>query len=129
MDAGMLEEKLDAIGPNTSGEQFDEVIAGVAKPADAVIDMDRLDAAVGEYVRAVDLFERFATEAPEGLDDFKHLPRRFLTSLHILQESLKRNEGGDFAMSGQQVGQTVQLYFSMLSAGSRLSRSGLRFLQ
>ncbi len=91
--------------------------------------MERFDDAMEEYARAVDLFERFATEAPEGIEDFKDLPRRFLTSLHILQESLTRSEGSDFTMSGQQIGQTVQVYFSMLSASSRLSRSGLRFLQ
>lgn len=129
MDADTIEKKLDAIGPNTSGEEFDEIIAGVAKPVDVVIDMERFDAAVEEYAGAVDLFERFATETPEGIEDFKDLPRRFLTSLHTLQESLTRSEGSDFAGSGQQVGQAVQLYFSMLSASSRLSRSGLRFLQ
>jgi hypothetical protein len=129
IDADTLEGKLDAIGPNTSGDEFDEIIAGVAKPADAVIDIERFDAAVEEYAWAVDLFERFATKAPEGLADFKDLPRRFLTSLHTLQESLTRSEGSDFTGSGQQVGQTVQLYFSMLSASRRLSRSGLRYLQ
>ncbi len=129
IDHKTFEERLDGIGPNTSGEEFDEIIAGVAKPVDVTIDMALFDPAVEKYAEAVDLFERFAAEKPEGLDDFKDLPRQFLTSLRALQESLTRSQGRDFDGSGQQAGQVAQLYFSMLSAGNRLSRSGLRFLQ
>ena len=126
--ADTFDERLDGIGPNTSGEEFDEIISGVAKPVDVVIDMALFGPAVEEYTEAVDQFERFVAETPEGIEDFKDLPRQFLTGLLVLQESLTRSEGRDFDGSGQQAGQVVQLYFSMLSAGSRLSRSGLRFL-
>ena len=129
IDADTLEEKLNAIGPDTSGEEFDEIIAGVAKPADVAIDMERFGVAVEEYAGAVDLFERFAAETPAGLDDLKDLPRHLLTSLRALQESLTQSQGRDFDGSRQQVGRVDQVYFSMLSTSSRLSRSGLRFLQ
>lgn len=128
IDADTLEKRLDAIGPNTSGEEFDELISGVTGSADVAIDMKRFDASMAEYAEAVSLFESFAAKKPEGLDGFKDLPRHLLVGLRALQESLTRSQGRDFESSGQEVGQVVQLYFSMLSTGSRLSRSGLRFL-
>lgn len=69
--------------------------------------MTRVDAATGEYRKAVDLFEGFAKETPEGLEDFKDLPRHFLTSLRTLQESLTCSEGRGFDGSRQQVDQVA----------------------
>ncbi|WP_186766984.1 DUF3829 domain-containing protein [Devosia ginsengisoli] len=128
IDPDTFEQMLDGIGPNTSGEEFDEIISGVAKPVDVVVDLALFDPAVEEYAEAVDLFERFAAETPEEIEDFKDLPRQFLSSLLVLQESLARSQGRDFDGSGQQVGQVAQIYFSMVSASSGLSRSGLQFL-
>jgi hypothetical protein len=46
----------------------------------------------------------------------------------VLQGPLARSQGRDFNGSGPLVGRVVQTYFSMLSKGSPLSPSTLRFL-
>ena len=81
------------------------------------------------YAEAVEMFDRFAAEKPEGLKDFKELPRHLLNGLRALQEPLARSQGHDFNGSGPLVGRVVQVYFSMLSASSPISGSQLRFLQ
>jgi hypothetical protein len=114
----MIDEKMRAIGPNTPGAKLDEIIAGVVPPQNVVIDMARFDAAMKRYAEAVEAFDRFAAEKPDGLGDFKELPRRLLTGLRALQEPLARNQGRDFQGSGPLVGRAVETYFSMLSASS-----------
>jgi hypothetical protein len=129
MSSDMIDEKMRAIGPNTPGEKLDEIISGVVPPQNVVIDMKRFDAAMKAYAEAVETFDRFAAEKPEGLKDFKELPRHLLNGLRALQEPLARNQGRDFQGSGPLVGRVVQVYFGMLSASSSISGSQLRFLQ
>lgn len=129
MSSDMIDDMMKAIGPNTPGEKLDQIISGVVPPAGVVIDMQRLDPAMKAYAEAVEMFDRFAGEKPEGLKDFKELPRRLLNGLRALQEPLARNQGRDFDGSGPLVGRVVQVYFSMLSASSPVSGSELRFLQ
>ena len=129
MSSDIIDEKMRAIGPNTPGEKLDEIISGVVPPAGVVIDMQRFDPAVKGYAEAVEMFDRFAAEKPEGLKDFKDLPRRLLNGLRALQEPLARNQGRDFDGSGPLVGRVVQIYFQMLSASSPVSGSQLRFQQ
>jgi hypothetical protein len=128
IDSDTLEEQLKAIGPNTPGEEIDELIAGVTRPTGTVIDMNRFDDAMKEYAEAVDTFDGFAMAKPDGLQDFKDLPRRLLNGLRALQEPLARNQGREFNGAGRLVGQIVQTYFSMLSESSSISDSRLRFL-
>ena len=129
MSSDTIDEMMKAIGPNTPGEKFDEIIAGVVRPAGVVIDMKRFDPAIKGYAEAVEMFDRFAAEKPEGLKDFKDLPRRLLNALRALQEPLARGQGRDFDGSGPLLGRVAQVYFSMLSASSDVSGSELRFLQ
>ena len=129
MSSDMIDEMMKTIGPNTPGEKLDQIISGVVPPQGVVIDMQRFDPAMKGYADAVETFDRFAAEKPEGLKDFKELPRRLLNGLRALQEPLARNQGRDFAGSGPLVGRVVQVYFSMLSDSSRVSGSELRFLQ
>jgi hypothetical protein len=129
IDSDTLEEKLRAIGPNTPGEKLDEIIVGVVRPAGVIIDVKRLDAAIKVYAAAVEVFDRFAAEKPEGLEDVKDLPRHLLNGLRALQEPLARSQGHDFDGSGPLVGRVVQDYFALLSASSSVSGSELRFLQ
>ncbi len=129
MSADMIDEKMRAIGPTTPGAKLDEIISGVVPPQGVVIDMKRFDAAMKAYAEAVETFDRFAAEQPDGLKGFKDMPRRLLNGLRALQEPLARNQGRDFGGSGPLVGQVVQVYFSMLSASSPVSGSQLRFLQ
>jgi hypothetical protein len=129
MSDEMIEEKMRAIDPKTPGSKLDEIISGVVPPQGVVIDMKRFDAALQRYAEAVEVFDRFAAEKPDGLKDFKDLPRRLLNGLRALQEPLARNQGRDFDNSGPLVGRVVEAYFSMLSASSSVSASQVHFLQ
>lgn len=129
MSSDMIDEMMKAIGPNTPGEKLDQIISGVVPPAGVVIDMKRFDPAMKAYAEVVETFDRFAAEKPEGLKDFKDLPRHLLNALRALQEPLARNQGRDFQGSGPLAGRVVQVYFGMLSASSSISGSQLRFLQ
>ncbi len=129
MSSDMIDEKMKALGPNTPGDKFDEIIAGVVPPQGVVIDMKRFDPALAAYAETVEMFDRFAADKPDGLKDFKELPRRLLNGLRALQEPLARNQGRDFQGSGPLAGRVVQVYFSMLSASSPISGGQLRFLQ
>ena len=129
MSADMIDEKMRAIGPTTPGAKLDEIISGVVPPQGVVIDMKRFDAAMKAYVEAVETFDRFAAEKPDGLKGFKDLPRRLLNGLRALQEPLARNQGRDFGGSGPLVGQVVQTYFAMQSASREVSQSQVRHLE
>lgn len=124
-----LDRKLKAIGPRTSGDKFDEIIAGVERPVGIVIDMKRFDVALKGYADAAETFDRFAAEKGDGLKDFKELPRRLLTALQALHEPLARRKGHDFDGSGQLVGRVVQEYFSMLNESGSIAPRRLRFLE
>jgi hypothetical protein len=129
MSSESLEEQMRALGPNTPGAKFDELIAGVVRPTGVVIDMKRFDPALKVYAEAVDAFDRFAAEKPDGLGRVKGAPRQLLDSLRALQAPLTRSQGRDFDGSDALVGRTVNAYFELLSASSGLSNSQLRFLQ
>jgi hypothetical protein len=129
MSSDMIDEKMRAIGPSTPGEKLDEIISGVVPPQGVVIDMKRFDAAMKAYAEAVETFDRFAAEKPDGLKGFKDLPRRLLNGLRALQEPLARNQGRDFGGSGQLVGRVVEIYFSMQSASREVSQSQVRHLE
>ena len=129
MSSDTIDEMMKAIGPNTPGEKLDQIISGVVPPANVVIDMQRFDPAMKAYADAVEMFDRFAAEKPEGFKDFKDLPRRLLNGLRALQEPLARTQGRDFGGSGPLAGRVVQIYFEMLSSSSPVSGSELRFLQ
>ena len=129
IDADTLDEMMKSLGPNTPGEAFDQIIAGVVPPQGVVIDMKRFDPAMKNFAEAVETFDRFAAEKPEDLDDFKDKPRELLVALRALQEPLQRNNGKDFEGSGPLVGQVVQRYFDMLNDGNSIAQSQLRFLE
>lgn len=128
IDSDTLDEMIKGLGPNTPGEKFDEIIAGVVPPQNAVIDVKRFGEALGEYAEAVDVFDRFAGEKPEGFEEFKALPRQMLTLLRAFHGPLTQNQGREFDGGGQMVGQITEGYFSMLNAGSSIWGSQLRFL-
>jgi len=129
MSSDALDEMMRSLGPDTPGEKFDEMIAGVVKPAGVVIDMKRFDPALKEYAEAVDAFDRFAAGKPDGLKDFKELPRHFLGALRDLYAPLARSAGRDFDGSGPLVGRVVEGYFELLNASNGVSQSQVRFLQ
>ena len=129
MNSDTIDEMMKSLGPKTPGAKFDEIISGVVPPKGVMIDIKKFDPAMKGYAEAVDMFDRFATEKPEGLKDFKDLPRHLLNALRALQEPLARSQGHDFNGSGPLAGRVVQVYFQMLSASSRISGSQLRFLQ
>jgi hypothetical protein len=123
-----LDEMIMALGPDTPGEKFDEIIAGVVPPQDLVIDAKRFGEEVEKYAEAVDAFERFSGEKPEGFEAFKALPRQMLDVLRAFHASLAQSQGREFDGGAQMGGQIVEVYFSMLNAGNSIWGSQLRFL-
>lgn len=128
IDSDALEEKIQALGPNSPGAAFDEIIAGVVPPQNVVIDVKRFSEAVETYAAAVDELDRFAGEKPEGFEEFKSLPRQMLDLLRAFEEPLAESQGREFDGGAQMGGQIVELYFSMLNAGNAIRSSQLQFL-
>ena len=130
--ADAFEEQLKAIGPDTPGEKLDELIAGVERPKGVVIEVARLEAATKQYADAVAIFDRFATEKPDYLKDFrrhKALPRQLLEGLRALQAALVRSQGRDFEGSGPLVNRVIQDYFALQNAASPVAPRQLRYLE
>jgi hypothetical protein len=128
IDSDTFDKMLRDIGPSSPGEKFDELIAGVARPKGTQIDVKMFEAALTQYAEAVQTFDAFADANPEGLKDFRKLPRQLLGLLQALREPLTRSQGRDFDGAGRMVGRIVEVYFSMVSESSSVSRSRLRFL-
>jgi hypothetical protein len=128
IDSDTLDAMIEGLGPDTPGEKFDEIIAGVVPPQDAVIDVKRFGEALEEYAAAVDMFERFAGEKPEGFEEFSALPRQMLDLLRAFQGPLTESRGREFDGSGRMSGQIVEVYFAMLNAGNPIWRTQLWFL-
>lgn len=128
MDSETLEAEMQALGPDTSPEKFEQVMAGVVPPKDTVIDVQRYGEALKAYAEAVGVFERFKGEKPEGFDDLKPLPRKLLTVLQAFEGPLKKSKGREFEGSGQMAGRIVEAYFEMLNEGGSIRGSQLRYL-
>ena len=124
MSADEIDEKIMAIGPNTSGAKLDEIIAGVKPPAAAAVNIGLFDKALKEYAAAVEMFDRFAQANPDKLEDFKPLPRRLLDGLRALREPLVRSQDRDAGGAGR----LTDVYFEMVSNSSSISGSRLQFL-
>lgn len=128
IDSDTLDQMIKGLGPNSPGEAFDAIIAGVVPPQNAVIDVKRFGEALEKYAEAVDAFDRFAGEKPEGFDEFKPLPRQMLDLLRAFKGPLTESQGREFDGGGQMVNQIVEVYFSMSNAGSSIRGSQLGFL-
>ena len=129
ISSDMLDEMMSNLGPDTLGETFDQIIAGVVPPKGVVIDMTRFDAALKDYADAVAVFDRFAAEKPADVEDLKDKPRELLAALQQLQQPLQQNNGHDFEGSGLLVGQVVNMYFDLMNEGNGIAGSQLRFLE
>ncbi len=123
-----LDEMIKDLGPGSSGEKFDQVIAGVVPPKNIVIDVKRFSEALGVYAKAVEEFDGFKGEKPEDFDEFKGFPRQLLVMLRAFETPLFKSEGRKFDGDGQMFGQIVQTYFEMFNEGNVMVGSQLRFL-
>lgn len=128
IDSDTFDEMIKGIGPDTPGETFDRIMAGVVPPQNAVIDVTRYGEALEKYAEAVDVFDRFAGEEPEEFEEFKPLPRQMLTLLREFKGPLTESQGREFDGGGQMVGRITEAYFSMLNAGGSIGASQLRYL-
>lgn len=126
IDSDTLDEMMRNLGPDFSG--FDQIMAGVLPPQNVVIDVTRFGEALEKYAEAVDVFERFAGEKPEGFEAFKAYPRHVLFLLRAFHEPLIQSEGREFEGGGQMVGQISQAHTSMFNKGNVLRRSQVRYL-
>lgn len=124
----MLDEMIMSLGPDTPGEKFDQIIAGVVPPQNAVIDVKRFGEALPKYVEAVGTLDRFAGEKPEDFAEFEAASRRLLDLLREFQGPLTQSQGREFEGGGQMVGQIVETYFAMTNAASPMGGSQLRYL-
>jgi hypothetical protein len=123
-----LDEMMESLGPDTSGEKFDEIIMGVKKPKDATIDVARFSEAVGAYAAVVATFDGFDGEQPEEFDELKPLPHQLLDLLREFERSLVKSKGREFDGGGQMVASIVEQYFAMFNAGNGIAGSQLRYL-
>lgn len=128
MDSETLDAKIEALGPDSPGAAFDEIMAGVVPPQNVVIDVQRFGEALEKYAEAVDVFERFAGEKPEGFEKFKAFPRHLLVLLRAFHGPLIQSEGREFEGGGQMVGQIAHAHISMFNEGNAIRRSRIRYL-
>ncbi|MEQ1716504.1 MAG: DUF3829 domain-containing protein [Hyphomicrobium sp.] len=128
MSGEALDEAMAALGPQSTGEEFDQVIAGVEPAKNVIIDVQRYNEALEKYAAAVGEFDRFSGEKPDDFDEFKPLPRQLLGVLRAFQAPLKKSQGRDFKGGPQMAGQIAQVYFEMFNTGNGMWGSQLRFL-
>jgi len=128
MSSDVLDKKMSALGPDTPGEKFDEIIAGVEPAPSTAIDIGRFDEALDAYAKAVDVFDQFSGEKPDDFDEFKPMPRLLHAQLRAFQGPLKQSHGREFDGGGQMVGRIVERYFSMMNASGSMAGSQLRYL-
>ena len=128
MDSETLDAKIEALGPNSPAAAFDEIMAGVVPPQNVVIDVTRFGEALEEYAKAVDVFERFAGEKPEGFEAFKAYPRHLLDLLRAFHGPLIQSQGHEFEGGGQMVGQIAHVHTSMFNKANSIRRSQIRYL-
>lgn len=123
-----MEQMMAELGPDTPGEKFDQIIAGVKPIKDATIDVEQFNAAMKSYQEAVIGFDGFSGDKPDDFDEFKPLPSAMLEQLHALQEPLAKNGGREFQGAGQMVGRIVEQYYDMLNESQSIWNSQLRQL-
>ena len=123
MSSGEMDAMMQSLGPDTSGEVFDRLIAGVEKPKGLTVDLARLDAGIKGYAEAVDLFDAFAKGASEEIADFKTMPRAWLDALKGLRAQLAPSGGQDVAGAKQWIGQVTNGYIQMLNESSGVVQS------
>lgn len=128
MSSEMFDAQFQALGPDTPGDKFDELISGVVKPENISIDVKRFGDATESYAAAVEAFDRYSGEKPEDFDELKPLPRQLLDMLRLFQKPLIASGGRDFENGGQMAGALVQAYFDMSNAASPVWQSQLRYL-
>jgi hypothetical protein len=128
IDSDTLDEMIKGIGPDTPGEAFDQIMAGVVPAKDAIIDVVRFGDALETYAKAVEVFEGYSGEKPEDFDEFKPLPGQMLVLFRQFKEPLTASQGREFEGGGQMVMQITEIYFSMMNAGSPLAPSRLGYL-
>jgi Protein of unknown function (DUF3829) len=129
MSSDAIDEMMKDLGPETPGEKFDQIIAGVEPPNNnIVIDVKGYGEALEKYSKAVDEFDGFGGEKPEEFHEFKGLPRQLLDMLREFQKPLIKSEGRQFGGDAQMFGRIVEAYFNMFNEGNGMWRSQLRFL-
>jgi hypothetical protein len=128
MGGDAIDDMMKDLGPDTPGEKFDQIIAGVEPPKNIVIDVKRFGEALEKYAKAVDELDSFSGEKPEEFDEFKGLPRGLLDMLREFQKPLIKSEGRQFDGDGQMFGRIVEAYFEMFNEGNGMWGTQLRFL-
>jgi hypothetical protein len=127
MNADEMDQMMAEIGPDTSGEKFEQLMSGV-KPSNATIDVARFGAALDAYGKAVDGFEGFTGEKPEDFAKFKPMPGEMRIVLQEFQKPLAKSGGREFDGGGQMVMRITQRYYDMMNESQSVWGSRLRHL-
>lgn len=128
IDSDTLDEMINALGPDSPGQAFDQIMAGVVPPQNTVIDVTRFGEALEKYAEAVDVFERVAGEKPEGFESFKAYPRQLLDLLRAFHGPLIQSGGREFEGGGQMIGQIAHVHNSMFNKGNSIRQSRVPYL-
>lgn len=118
MSSETMDAMMQSLGPDTSGEVFDQLIAGVEKPKGLTIDLARLEAEMKGYAEAAGLFDQFAKGASDEIAAFKPMPRAWLDLLNGLRDQLAPSNGQDLSGAEQAIGPVVNGYIEMLNESS-----------
>jgi hypothetical protein len=127
MNADEMDQMMAEIGPDTPGEKFEQLMAGV-KPSNATIDVARFGAALDAYGKAVDGFEGFSGETPKDFAKFKPMPGEMRIVLQEFQKPLVKSGGREFDGAGQMVMRLTQRYYDMMNESQSVWGSQLRHL-
>lgn len=115
MSPQSMDAMMQSLGPDSSGAEFDQLIAGVEKPKGLTIDMARLDAEMKGYAEAVGLFDAFAKSGSDEIAEFRPMPRAWLEALKGLQAQLAPSNGQDMSGAEEWIGQVSNGYIQMLN--------------
>ncbi len=127
MNADEIDQMMAEIGPDTPGEKFEQLMAGV-KPSNASIDVARFGAALDAYAKAVAGFEGYKGETPKDFDRFKPMPGEMRIVLEEFQQPLVKSGGREFDGAGQMVMRLTQRYYDMMNESQSVWGSQLRHL-
>ncbi len=124
-----MEAQMRALGPDTPGEVFDQLMSGVKPAPDAQVDMTRFAPALAAYGKAVAAIEGFTGAKTGELPEFIGTARRLLDGLQALEEPLSKSNGHEFEGASALLGPAITAYFELISSGSSIAPSSLRYLQ
>lgn len=126
-----MDEMMRNLGPDTPGETFDKMIAGVTMPKVPPIDVAAFNDASNAYDEAVTRLDGFKGKPPpdaERFAAFVPMARQMREMLTAFRKPLAASKGEEFERGGQMANQIFGHYIEMLNASNSVGASRLQFL-